>query len=343
MPSANSYESPSKRGGNLEQVLGVLSLLEPETTPFISSIAKKAEAKSTFVEVGADTLDRPRRGGTREGTSANQGGNKAKDRARFGVSPQRWTREWSTTDVQEIITKKGGNAFTSDEYAYGQAKSYREIKRDVEATVVSDAEMTTGGESEMLTRGFFRWTSGVLASDNTPGSVPLIYQTPAAMRITGVTDVVESGTNSVNAWLKAARAMSGDAMPYMGIAGLDYIEDIDQTFTGTDTNTTPRSILYKDLGQDRKVDLTVRGFNSSFGRITFTAGDFNLLGVDGTPSAQTPKSLAIYKPENFYMDELFPLAVDEETETGGGKTGRIKYIAALMCKLPKAAGFIRAT
>jgi len=342
MPSASTW-TPGNAGGNREDLRGILSVLEPGRTPFVSSIAKQATAKATFVEVGADTLDKVRIQGSPEGTSANRGGNKAFQRARFGVAPHRWTREWSSTDVQQIVTKRGGNAFVSDEFAYGQAKCYREIKRDIEATCLSATEMTSGGVDDMQTRGFFRWTSGALPADGTPGSVPLAYQTPAAMRVTGVNTLVESGANSINAWLKAARGVSGDPSAYMGIAGLDYIQNIDETFTGTDTNTTPRSIRYKDLNEDKQVDLVVRGFNSSFGRITFTAGDFNLIGSDGNPTAATPKSIAIYQPETFYLDELYSLGVDEEEETGGGRYGRLKYIAALLCKMPKAAGYIRAT
>lgn len=338
---ANSYSSPGKLGGNIEDVRGILTTLEPETTPFLSSIRKVAKAKAAYVEVGVDTLDKPKRKGTREGTASNRGGNKAKDRARIGAYCQRWVREFSVSDVQQIITERGGNAFTDDELGDSEAKAWSEHKRDIEATLLSDQDHSGGSDGEMECRGFFMWTGGGLPTNNLPGSCPAIYQTPAAMRLTGVAALTESGANSIAAWLQAARSATGRSKKYVGLCGLDYAANVDATFTGVDAGVASRKFLTTDMGDKHEIDMTVRSFKTSMGQIDFMASDFALLTSDGDATSVTTKNIAIYDPELWLFDQLFPSAIDEENEDGGGNDGRIKCIGSLLTLTPKGSGFIR--
>lgn len=340
MPAANSYDSPAKPGGNLEDIRSVLTILEPEETPFLTSIAKVSKAKSTFVEVGVDSLDKPRRRGSREGDPAKRTSNKVSERTRFGAYCQRFTREFGVTDVQQIITKRGGNAFTDDEYADSQAKAYREIKRDMEAAFLSNSDHQGGSEEEMLLRGYFAWTGGALPTDGTPGSVPTKFQTPAAMRLTGIATLVETGSNSLNSWMKAARGVYGMAKRYTGLAGLNYIEQID-SFTGVSAASATKKYIIDDFSAKREVDMVVRGFQTSFGTVDFMSSDFAFLDVEGNASTQTTDNIAIYNPELWLVDFLYDLGVDEENEDGGGQDGRLKAICSLLCKNPRGSGFIR--
>ena len=339
MPAANSYDSPAKPGGNLEDIRGVLTILEPEETPFLTSIQKVSKAKSTFVECGVDALDKPRRKGSREGDPSKRSANKAGDRTRIGAYCQRFTREYGVTDVQQAITKRGGNAFSDDEYADAEAKAYREIKRDFEAALLSDQDHQGGSEEEMRLRGYFKWTKGDLPTDGTPGSVPTKFQTPAGMRITGQATLAETGANSLNAWMKTARGVYGASKRYMGLAGLDYIEDID-SFTGVDAAAATKKYMIDELGSNQQVQMVVRGFQTSFGTIDFISGDFAFLNEDGDATARTPLSIAIYNPELWMLDFLYDLGVDEENEDGGGMDGRLKAIFSLLCKNPRGSGFI---
>mgnify|MGYP000551145579 CR=1 FL=1 len=62
MASSTSYNT----AGNREQILDIITVLEPESTPFVS-LMKKGKATGTFFEVQVDKLNSVEFGGIEEG------------------------------------------------------------------------------------------------------------------------------------------------------------------------------------------------------------------------------------------------------------------------------------
>ena len=79
MAKAASYNT----AGNREDLTDVLTILEPESTPFVS-MAKKAAASGTFFEVQVDDLAVASFDGVNEGEDVTSFDNKAANRARIG-------------------------------------------------------------------------------------------------------------------------------------------------------------------------------------------------------------------------------------------------------------------
>ena len=77
MAKAASYNT----AGNREDLTDVLTILEPESTPFVS-MAKKATASGTFSEVQVDDLAVASFDGVNEGEDVTSFDNKAANRAR---------------------------------------------------------------------------------------------------------------------------------------------------------------------------------------------------------------------------------------------------------------------
>lgn len=332
--NANTYSNPAKAGGNREDLRNVLTILEPEDTPFTSLCKKGPAPKSTFVEVLADTLRKPRTSGTREGTDASAGGNKAVKRQRFGTYVHRAFDEFGVSDVQQIISEKGGVAAVSDEYANAKAKCIREVKRDIEAINCGAQEHQGGSDAEMRTRGAFAWIKATLQTANV---VPADFQPPSAAILTGVGTTVPLFTEKqLNAILKALKGVYGGKRTYQGIAGDDAADTIDQ-FTRVNENSTNVRYRVNENASAHEITLMVQVFESSFGRLEVTPTQFNKLTA---AQAGDPDTLLVLNMALWEMDLFDALHAMDLTDNGGGPQGYVKEMHALLCLNPRGNGCI---
>jgi hypothetical protein len=308
-----------------------LTILEPEETPFTSTIKKGPAPKSTLVEKGADRLRKPRTSGTREGASGAKGGNKALKRARFGSYLHRWLEPFGVTDVQQLISENGGNAFTADEYGTSKAKTVREIKRDIEATNCGGQDGQGGSDDEMKSRGFFKW----LAATQTP-QIPDDFLCPATQRLTGQANLVESGANSLNGVLKAIKSRVGGRPTLDGICGNDYQENAD-IFTRTGPESTYSRYRVSESADRHEITLMVKVFSSSFARVNLIPSEF--VNIDAAGDGNPKAIMLVNRPlwELLFLDELHAKDGDEDA---GGQDGYVKAIGGLFCSEPRGNGFI---
>ena len=333
---ANSYDNPGATGGNLESVMEELSIISPESTPFRSSI-RKTSAEATFTEAGADVLRAPRITGTREGKTAQGGNNKAQKRARFGNYVQRVFDEWGVTDTQQAVTRKGGNAFTDDEYGYGKAKCLREVATDIESIALSNQEMVGGTDDEMVTRGFFHWVQ-VAAQATQP--VPANFRPATAQILTGVgTTVPLFSETDFNGVLKAVKQAFGAKQVLDCYAGDDVIETVDlmtRIIEDVDNNTVVRTV--GEGGDGHTITLYVTVFDSSFARVNMINDQF--VRFNTTTNTGESTSAALVKPDLWELQWLEDLVSKDEGDHGGGESGWIRGHFACMCRNPKGNGAI---
>jgi len=322
--NANAYQTPGTTGGNKEWLDDSLTILEPEQCPFTSMVKKDNEARGLLHEVVADRLRPARTTGTREGDSGPKGGNKTTKRARFGAYMHRWHDSFGVTDVQQAITEKGGNAVTSDEYADNKAKSVREVKRDIEATIGSAIETQGGSDDAMQLRGAFTW----LGASHTP-SIPAEYITPSAQRPTGVATLTEDNVNGV---LKSLMAQAGGGMTYQFLGGNDYIEDIDKFTRTGDGGTTATRYKVEESGGARTITMMVKVFETSFGRVEVHPSQF--LQIDSSGVGDVDSAL-ILNMEYWKMSFLERLHAVDDDEDAGGMNGFVKAIGGLYCTMPR--------
>ncbi len=331
--NATSY-SPGTAGGNKEWLDGVLTILEPEETPFTSMLHKGSDAKSTYYEVVADRLRMPRTTGTREGESGLKGGNKTMKRARFGSYLHRWMDTFSVTDVQQAVSRAGGNAVTDNEYGDSKAKCIRELKRDIEATLLTNTNSVGGGDEEMRTRGAFNWLT--LTTEGANG-IPLDYQPAAAQRTTGTATLTEK---VVNDSLKGLQTQYGSSREYTMLVGQSYLQDIDMfavqtSATGTAVQHTYPVII--DGGKNRTISMTVKVFESSFGRITVQPSLFTNLSSAGAHNAT---SALILNRDQWKLTFLENLHAVDDWDDAGGTGGYCKAIGGLFCSMPRGNAYI---
>jgi hypothetical protein len=317
---------PGTTGGNREEfITDPLTLLEPEDTPFVSLI-NKPNISSTYPEALGDRMRAPTVSGSREGWSGDKGNNKALKRARFGVYPHRWHDEYGVSDVQEAVSKRGGNAATNDEYGDAAAKCLREVKRDIEAVLLSHQDCQAASAGAMRTRGAFKW----LDSSQTPAVAPDFQPDDTNATLTGQATMTEALLNQM---LKSMKSVHGGSRDYAMFAGNDYVEDIDWlTRTGA---SNERFRVTQDV-TNHEVVVMVNVFQTSFGRLKVFPHEF--LRCDQVSTGDTD-ALIICRLPLWEFGTLEDLAEHDNPEDAGGQSGYVKAIGALMCRSPRGNAY----
>lgn len=329
--NANSYSSPGTAGGNREDVRDVLTILEPEDTPFTSMVKKGEAPSSTIWEVMVDKLRLPRKTGTPEGRDAGRGGNKAADRAKVGTRPHRIMDEFSVTDVQEIISKRGGTAAISDEYANSKAKCLREMKRDMEAINCSTMEMQAGtSEADMQTRGACTWLSPSAQSVN---PVPDFARPASAQVLSGVTAPTEAQVATV---LTAVKRAYGGKRTFQALSGDTIINTYDNMTRIQPSSTNQRYNVVQDA-DEHEITMMVKVFETSAARLELIPSQFLAVSDAGADDVYRQLILNMDLWELGFLDNLHTKDLDDE---GGGPRGYAKAIWGLLCRNPKGNGMI---
>ena len=341
MASANSYSNPSTTGGNREDLRDVLTILEPEQTPVVSAMRKGPGPKGTFTEVLADELATPSTEGQPEGKDIGSFTNKAAKRQRFGNYIQIASRDFGVSDVQMLVD----TAAVSNEYDYAKMKTLREMKRDIEATICSNNDRQSGnGNDAWKTRGLFKWTASGRTDGSDTGSdsdhmtravcadIPAEYRTPVEQDIDAAGNLTEAKLNGV---LQSLFETHSAKKTYMGVFGPEVVEKIDN-FTRIEPTANTRRYTINERADTKTINLEVKIFNSSFGRVNVIPSVF--LNHNGT-TFDTDAGL-ILDLDLLELQYMEPLTVRNLDDEGGGPRGFAKTIYSLCCKNPKGLAAI---
>ena len=306
--------------------------MEPEETPFTSMCRKGPAPKSTFIETLGDNLRKPTNKGSKEGTDSKRGGNKAVNRQRFGTFVQRQMNEFGVSDVQQIISERGGQAAVDDEYGFAKAKTLREMKRDIEATNLGNQDHAGGDDTEMQTRGAMQWLNPAAQASN---PVPTLFRTNANAVLSGVGSPASFTEDQLNGILKTLKSIYGGKRTYQLIGGNNVVDCIDH-FTRVDVGQNTRYKV-QEMADEHEITLMVSVFDSSFGRVEIESSDFINVDTSGNPD---PNAALVLNMDLFHMDLFDALHAMDLPDLGGGPTGYAKVMWALLCDSPRGCGKI---
>tara|TARA_R100000808_G_scaffold25016_1_gene60489 strand:- start:3093 stop:4058 length:966 start_codon:yes stop_codon:yes gene_type:complete len=319
MASSTSYNT----AGNREDLTSIISVLEPESTPFVSMM-KKANATGTFVEWQADKLSTPNFDGVNEGEDVSSFKNQAEDRTRLGNYVQKFRDTFQVSDIQELVDTAG----VASEFANAESKAVRNVKRSIESAFCSaqDRQAEAGSGTPYKTRGLLKW----LGSGGQPSDLPAAYQCVAS-DTTGTQ--TEATFNSVLQELYQANGMPGGQLTL--IAGPSLKQEI-SNFSRQASATNNTYVVNQDA-ESRKITLTVNLYEGDFGNVSIVASLF----VNRTSGSDTVDADAglLVDPEYVGMHSLKAESATELEDQGGGRRGFVDVIAGLACYAPKAHGF----
>ena len=334
MAFSNTYDqtNPGSAVSNREDLTDVLTILAPEETPILSS-AQKQKASATFVEWTVDSLSAPVTTGIREGADVGDGNfdDKFAGRARLGNYIQKFRRDYQVSDLQEAVDSVG-----PAKIAQAEAKSIRELKRDIEATIASanDRAVENGTDTAYALRGLGEWLSS-----SGPADVPAGFRTPAdSVYTVAEANATAFGETQFNDIIASIFNQTGTVSDLMLVADTKLrrvISDFART-TGSATDNV-RSVNYD--GGSGEIKLTVDLYQSDHGIVSIVNGN-----PDCMPSfGQAGEVGYLVNPEYFGIHELIPMGSTRLPNQGGGERGYVDCALTLGVYQPQAHGLIKAT
>jgi len=319
MAKSTTYNS----SGNREDLTDIISVLEPEATPFVS-LMKKGKATGTFFEMQVDRLNSPDFSGVSEGEDVSSFTNQSADRARIGNYIQKFRDTFMVSDIQEMVDSAG----ISSEFANAESKAVRNVKRSIESAFCSaqDRQADAGAGAPYKTRGMLKW----LGVGGQPSDVPTFAQNVA-------NDTTEPQTettfNSVLQELYEANGMPGGQLTLLaGPALKQQISDFSRV-----SSSTRNTYQVNQDAESKKITLSVNLYDGDFGTVAIVPSLF-INRTSGNDTVDADAGLLI-DPEYVSMMSLKAESVTELENQGGGRRGFVDVVAGLACLSPIAHGY----
>ena len=316
--------SPINQKATLQKLSDVLTILAPEETPVLSSLPKIA-ATGTFHEWTVDSLSSPTTTGIAEGADVTTFTDQFSGRARLGNNTQKFRRDYMVSDLQEAVDSVG-----PAKIAQAEAKAIRELKRDVEATLLSanDKAVEDGAGTVYKLRGLGDWIDSAGPSD-----VPAAFRTPAAsIHATGA--FTETAMNNIITSIYRVSGTTNSLTLVADTALRRIISDFARLDPdGSGVGTSIRNVNYN--GDSAKIKLSVELYHSDHGIVSIV----NMNPITSPNTADKDVGYLL-NPEYYGVCELIPLSTNSLPNLGGGERGYCDATLSLIVNHPGAHGKI---
>jgi len=328
MPISATYQpnAPAAKTGqgsaisNREDLSNELAILAPEETPILS-LCSKGKAAATYTEWTVDSLAAPVTTGISEGSDVTSFSDKFADRARLGNYIQVMRRDYLVSNLQQAVTSIG-----PANIAQAEAKSMRELKRDIEATIASSKEMTVenGAGTPYGMRGLGAWVQSTAQGTN---PVPAAYRTPSGSILTST--ISES---TFNGMIGSIFSVNGE-MNSLTLVANTALRQLISGFTRSNPSTAVSTYNVNQDATAKTVTLSVNLYDSDFGLVKI---------VNGNPACMpvTTNIGYVINPKYLGFNTLIPMGATRLENQGGGERGFIDVAGTLVCKHPQAHGKI---
>ena len=326
MAFSNNYDQTNPGSGvsNREELTDILTILAPEDTPVLSS-ATKTKGTSSFPEWTVDTLSAPNTSGIAEGADVTTFTDKFANRARLGNRVQKFRRDYMVSDIQEAVDSVG-----PAKYAQAETKAMMEIKRDIEATLLSANDRSTedGAGTVNGLRGLGDWIDSAGPSD-----VPADYRTPStSIHSSGA--FTETIFNDLITSIFRENGSSNGLTLVADTALRRVISDFARLDPdGSGAGTSIRNVNYN--GDSAKIKLSVELYHSDHGIVSIV----NMNPITSPNTADKDVGYLL-NPEYYGVCELIPLSTNSLPNLGGGERGYCDATLSLIVNHPGAHGKI---
>ena len=326
MAFSNNYDQTNPGSGvsNREELTDILTILAPEDTPVLSS-ATKTKGTSSFPEWTVDTLSAPNTSGIAEGADVTTFTDKFANRARLGNRVQKFRRDYMVSDIQEAVDSVG-----PAKYAQAETKAMMEIKRDIEATLLSANDRSTedGAGTVNGLRGLGDWIDSAGPSD-----VPADYRTPStSIHASGA--FTETIFNDLITSIFRENGSSNGLTLVADTALRRVISDFARLDPdGSGSGTSIRNVNYN--GDSAKIKLSVELYHSDHGIVSIV----NMNPITSPNTADKDVGYLL-NPEYYGVCELIPLSTNSLPNLGGGERGYCDATLSLIVNHPGAHGKI---
>jgi len=330
MAFSNTFDTtnPGSAVSNREDLTDVLTILAPEETPVLSSASKK-KSSATFTEWTVDALAAPSTAGVDEGADVTTFTDQFAGRARLGNYVQKFRRDFRVSDLQEAVDSVG-----PAKVAQAEAKAIRELKRDVEATLIGtqDRSIEDGAGTPYGLRGLGDWIDSA-----GPADVPANFRTPASS-IYDISTQGAFGEEALNDMISSIYRETGSTNNLMLVADTGLrrtIADFARVSAGATENI--RAVNYD--GNKAEIKLSVELYQSDHGIVSIV--NMNPDTAPATLAGGTDYNDGyLINPEYYGVHELIPMGSSRLPNLGGGERGFCDCTLTLGVYHPQAHGKI---
>ena len=336
MSFSNTFDTTNTGSAvsNREDLTDVLTILAPEETPVLSS-ASKQKASATFAEWTVDKLNAPVTTGVSEGADVTTFDDKFADRARLGNYVQKFRRDYMVSDLQEAVDSVG-----PAKVAQAESKAIRELKRDVEATILSsnDRSVENGAGTNYGLRGLGTWLADGTTITGTPSDIPAAYATPTANNSDQGTIYTES---ILNTQLSSIFRQTGESSNMMLVADTGLrrrISDFARLSANVDAATNMRQVNMEQ-GQTT-IKLSVELYESDHGVVSVVNMNPDTAPATVTGANANHSDGYIINPNYVGIHDLIPMGSTRLPNLGGGERGFVDCALTLGVYHPAAHGKI---
>lgn len=307
--------------GNREDLSNELTILAPEETPILSLCAK-GRASSTYHEWVVDNLAAPSTAGVSEGSDVTSFTDSFSGRARLGNYIQTFRRDFLVSNLQQAVTSVG-----PANVAQAEAKTMRELKRDVEARIASASDMTVenGAGTPYTFRGLGEWIKATAQSTN---PVPAAFRTPSDSIISSTL-----GESEFNSMLGSIFSVNGEMNSLTLVANV-ALRKLISNFSRQDGNASETVYQVTQDATSKTITLSVSLYDSDFGIVKI---------INGNPACMptgTTRVGYVLNPKYLSFASLIPMGSTRLENQGGGERGYVDMTGTLVCKHPGAHGKI---
>jgi hypothetical protein len=340
MSFSNTFDTTNTGSAvsNREDLTDVLTILAPEETPVLSS-ASKQKASATFAEWTVDELASPVTTGIDEGADVSTFTDKFSGRARLGNYIQKFRRDYMVSDLQDAVDSVG-----PAKIAQAEAKAIRELKRDVEATIIGtgDASIENGQGTPYKMRGLSKWIQTGAQTDSAPAT-PENYR-PASGQVYDISTDGAFTETSLNSLISTIYRHTGSTQNLTLVADTGLRKTISNFARfGVDkadgTEAGVRSVNYD--GNTAQIKLSVEIYESDFGRVSIVNMNPDTAPATiANPAQTTFNDGFLVNPEYYGIHDLIPMGSTRLPNLGGGERGYVDCSLTLGVYHPQAHGKI---
>jgi hypothetical protein len=228
------------------------------------------------------------------------------------------------SDLQNAVDSVG-----PAKIAQAEAKAVREIKRDIEATLMSnnDRSVEDGGSTVYGLRGLGDWIDSA-----GPADVPAAYRTPAAS-ISASGAVTETVFNNLITSIYRVTGTTNSLTLVADTALRRVISDYARTSGSSDYSV--RQVTYN--GEVSTIKLAVEMYESDHGMVSIVN-----MNPDCAPDTTNKDTGYLINPDYYGVAELISLGSTRLPNLGGGDRGYVDSTLTLLVKHPGAHGKITA-
>jgi hypothetical protein len=247
--------------------------------------------------------------------------NQFQKRGRLGNYVQIFRDDFLVSNLQEATTSVG-----PANVAQSEAKSLRQLKRSVEATIASNNEMSVenGVGTPYQTRGLGKWLQ-VAAQGVNP--VPTDYRTPTdSIKVAAAGAITETNFNDL---IGSIFNVNGEMNSLTLVAG-SAIRRAVSGFTRT-SGATGNTYQVTQDSTTKKITLSVELYDTDFGIVKV---------MNANPACQTSTTGYVINPKYLGFASLIPMSSTRLENQGGGERGFCDITGALVCRHPGAHGKI---